>query len=324
MNVLVTGANGLLATNIIIQLLAKNYQVSGLIRNPKRFLLPQHPKFKLITGNITDPAALIRAAADCQTIIHCAATTSQDLLRYTDYSETNVTGTRHVINAALKSGVKRVVYISTANTCGYGTMKKPGHEGLPPRPPFTRAWYAKSKLEGQQLALAAIKNLEIVVVSPTFMIGPYDSKPSSGAIIHMGYGKRLIFHPPGGKNFVHAGDVALGAIAAMESGKNGETYLMAGENMSYRAFFKLLARHTGQRTRLIRLPKTLLISLGYLGDMLRGIGIKTALSSTNMRILCIHNYYTNQKAQRELNIHFRTTSQAISDAVGWFRDRGIL
>lgn len=324
MNVLVTGANGLLATNIIVQLLAANYQVRGLIRDPRKFLLPTHQNLRLIQGDITDGSSVSVAVEHCDYIIHCAATTSQDLLKYTDYQLINVTGTENVIQAARKAGTKRVVYVGTANTFGYGAITAPGDESFPPKEPFASAWYAKSKLEGQHIALSAAGGIDIVVVSPTFMIGPYDGKPSSGAIIRMGYGKRIVFYPPGGKNFVHADDAARGTVQALEHGKNREAYLLAGENLSYREFFKLLAQQTNQRPLLICIPRPLLIIAGYVGDLLRSLGVKTALSSTNMKILCVHNYYTNAKARRDLKVDFRPVTQAIDDAVDWFKKQKML
>lgn len=233
-------------------------------------------------------------------------------------------GTENVIHAALKHGARRIIYVGTANTFGYGPLAAPGDETLPPKEPFVSAWYAKSKLEGQIKALSAKGNIEVVVISPTFMIGPYDGKPSSGAIIRMGYAKGIVFHPPGGKNFVHVDDVAQGTLLALKSGKNGEAYLLAGENLSYREFFKLLAQQTNQRPLLICLPKPLLIGFGYIGDLLRTLGVKTALSSINMKILCVHNYYTNTKARRDLKVDFRPVARAVDDAVDWFKKQGML
>src|SRR5690606_4411874 len=216
MKILLTGANGLLASNIIVRLLAAGYQVKGLIRDPRKFLLPTHQNLQLVQGDITDNASVLSAAEHCDYIIHCAATTSQDLPRYDDYCLINVIGTENIIRAAREVGVKRMIYVGTANTFGYGTRADPGDESMPPKEPFASAWYAKSKLEGQNVALsAATDEIGIVVVSPTFMIGPYDGKPSSGTIIQMGYGKRIVFYPPGGKNFVHVDDVARGTISAL-------------------------------------------------------------------------------------------------------------
>ncbi|GGH02596.1 NAD-dependent dehydratase [Parapedobacter pyrenivorans] len=324
MKVLVTGANGLLATNTIVALLSRGYQVKGLIRDTKKFLLPQQNSLELVVGDITDAKSLDRALADCDYIIHCAATTDQNLLHYDDYHRINVTGTENIIQAALKHQVKKIVYVGTANTFGYGTLPAPGNESLPAKPPFTKAWYAKSKLEGQYRALAMADKIAVTIVSPTFMIGPYDGKPSSGTIIRMGYAKKLVFYPPGGKNFVNVEDAANGVTNALEKGKNGEAYLLAGDNLTYRQFFEKLNEQTSQRTILIPIPALVLLAAGYIGDFFRALGLKTPLSSTNMKILCVKNFYSNQKAQQELDITFQPIENGICKAITWFKAHQML
>lgn len=324
MKVLVTGANGLLATNTIIALLSRGYQVKGLIRDTRKFLLPQQNNLELAVGDITHAESLDRAIADCDYIVHCAATTDQNLLHYDDYHRINVTGTENIVQAALKHRVKKIVYVGTANTFGYGTSQVPGDETLPPKPPFSGAWYAKSKLEGQYRILANVDKIAVTVVSPTFMIGPYDGKPSSGAIIRMGYGKKIIFHPPGGKNFVNVEDAANGVANALEKGKNGEAYLLAGENLTYRQFFRKMGAQTAQNPLLIRLPALVLLAAGYIGDLFRALGLKTPLSSTNMKILCVRNYYSNQKARQELDMSFQPIENGIRKAIAWFQANQML
>lgn len=324
MNVLVTGANGLLATNTIIVLLSRGYRVTGLIRDTNKFLLSPQPNLRLIVGDITHAESLEKAAEGCDCIIHCAATTDQSLLRYEAYHRINVSGTEHVIRAAVKNAVKRIIYVGTANTFGYGSLQTPGNETLPPQAPFSRAWYAKSKLEGQQKILTAGHQLSVTVVSPTFMIGPYDGKPSSGTIIRMGYGKKLVFHPPGGKNFVNVEDAAVGVVDALEKGKAGEAYLLAGENLTYRQFFRKVGDQTGQYPILIQLPRFVLLAAGYLGDLVRLLGIKTPLSSINMEILCVRNYYSNQKVREELGTVFHPIENGIGKAIHWFKAHRML
>ncbi len=324
MKVLVTGANGLLATNTIIALLSRGYKVKGLIRDTRKFLLPPQDNLELAVGDITDPISLDQAIGDCDYIIHCAATTDQSLPHYDDYRLINVLGTENIVQTAIKHSIKKIVYVGTANTFGYGTLVAPGNETLPPNPPFVDAWYAKSKLEGQRLILIAAEEIDVTIVSPTFMIGPYDGKPSSGAIIRMGYRKKVIFHPPGGKNFVNAEDAANGVVDALEKGKNKEAYLLAGENLTYRAFFRKLCAQTNQQTLLIRVSPPLLRAAGYLGDVLRWLGIRTALSSVNMKILCVNNYYTNEKAQAELGTTFKSIDNGIAAAIAWFSNRRML
>lgn len=323
MNILVTGANGLLAANTIATLLSRGYRVRGLIRNRSRFPLPLHERLELVDGDITDPTGLRRAAEGVDGIIHCAAVTDQRLRCYDDYHRVNVTGTENVIEAALSCGVKKLVYVSTANTMGYGTRRHPGSEQQPMAAPFTQAWYARSKYEGEQRVRAAAGRLDVTIVNPTFVIGPFDGKPSSGIIVLIGYRKRVIFYPPGGKNFVNAADAAAGVVQALETGKNGEAYLLAGENLSYREFFRKLGHFTGTRAVLIPLPKPVLMTIGHAGDLLRKIGIRTAVTSTNMAILCIRNYYSNEKAVHELGVTFQSIEAGIAQAVSWFRERSM-
>ena len=156
------------------------------------------------------------------------------------------------------------------------------------------------------------------------MIGAWDSRPSSGRIILLCYGRRVMFHPLGGKNFVAAGDVARGIVAVLKRGHNGERYLLSGENRTYAEFYRLLAARTGCRQHLVRIPVRVLLAAGAVGDLLARLGVRSEISRTNMRILCIGNYYTNAKSVRELGVLYRPLSEAVNEAVEWFRSRGML
>jgi nucleoside-diphosphate-sugar epimerase len=322
MKVLVTGANGLLATNTIIELLNRGYQVKGLIRDKNKFTYSEHPNLELINGDITNFQDLDIATKDCDYVIHSAANTNQNLLNLSDYHDVNIEGTVNVLNASLKNNVKKFIFVSTANTFGYGNKTDLGNELKEIKYPFSDSYYAISKLEAQKKVLMASKKIDVVVVNPTFMLGAYDSKPSSGRIILMGLKKYFLFYPPGGKNFIHVNDAANGVINAIEKGKNGEAYLLAGENLSYKEFFKKVNFNTNNDPILIKLPKVLLLFLGTMGDIIRSTGIKTDLSKTNMRILCIENFYTNKKAKEELYLTFKPIEDAIDDAINWFKTNG--
>src|SRR5690606_40380940 len=127
---------------------------------------------------------------------------------------------------------------STANTIGYGIDETPG--SLPPmRWPFTRSLYARSKAAAEAYLLRQQDRIAIHIINPTFMIGPHDSKPSSGRIILQAMQRRIVFYPPGGKNFVAVKNVARSIEKSIRLGKNGQRYLLAGENMSYLQFFRL-------------------------------------------------------------------------------------
>ena len=324
MKVLVTGANGLLASNTIIELLNRGYLVKGFLRNKEKFKCDYHKNLQLVEGDITKIEDINNAIIDCEFVIHAAAVTNQDLLNYKEYYEVNVQGTKNIIEASKKSMVKKIIYISTANVFGFGTKHNLGDESHKIKFPFSKSLYAKSKLEGQEVVKSNSDKIEVVIVNPTFMIGAYDSKPSSGKIILMGLNKRIIFYPPGGKNFICVKDVSIGIINALKKGVNGEAYLLANENLTYKEFFLKLQTESNKNTYYIKLSKNLLLFIGLIGNLIRKIGIRTSISVENMRALCIHNYYSNKKAKTELGLSFNPIEDGINEAVDWFKKNKML
>lgn len=321
--VLVTGANGFLATNAIAELLGSGYGVRGVLRRKEAFIGDAAPALELLEGSFTDKDFIQEAVQGCDYIVHIAAMTGQTG-RYEDYRKVNVEATLQLARAGIEAGVKRMVYVSSANAFAYGSAEEPGDETKPTRPPFTESMYALSKAEAQNELRRYTDRIEIITVNPTFMLGPMDDRPSSGRIIMMGYGKRIMAAPPGGKNFVHVGDVSKGIVAALTKGHNGEAYLLSGENMDYHTFYSALSRISGKKMSLIRVPAWLLLGVGYICSGLYNIGIKTDATLPNMKLLCIHNYYTNEKARRELGLTFRSTEEAVRDALIWFKEHGRL
>lgn len=325
MKILVTGANSLLGTNVLVELLQRNFEVRAMVRAKYKLLLSD-PSLEVCLGDITDKCAVRNAVKGCDIVIHVAANTSQASVRYSTYEKVNVTGTKYIMDAVVRHQVKKIILVSSANAFAYGTLTNPGTEDAPISYPFSHAGYARSKYNAQQYVLGCVKNNEpdVVVVNPTFMLGKYDSKPGSGEIIIRGYKKKWIIVPPGGKNFIHVKDAAIGVCNAIHSGISGQCYLLANENMSYKAFYKMLIAITGQESRIILIPKWVLLLAGLMGSLLARMGIPVSAHYINMRILCVKNYYSNKKAGRVLDLPATPVSEAIKEAVSWFLEKGML
>ena len=318
--ILVTGANGVLASNTIIELLSKGYHVLGMLRNKDKYVGPTHKNLKLIVSDILNKEEVSDVTRNCSAIIHAAGLTDQSVVGYQHYHEVNVDGTQNLIDQAVKNGVEKFIYVSSANVFGYGSGLKCGDESSEMKYPFTKSNYAISKSVAQRCAFSSTGEMEVVAVNPTFIIGAYDSKPSSGRLVLMGINKKIVFAPPGGKNFVSAVDVAKGIIKAMEIGKNKESYLLSNENLSYVQFFKRLRNVSANKFIIVRLPKTLMRIIGVFGECARFLGVKTELSITNTKILCEHTYYSNKKSQNELRMNYETIDRGISNSVRWFQN----
>lgn len=314
--IFITGATGLLGANVIIKLLKDGYFVIALVRKKSSYLGEKNENLKLIEGDLF--ADISSFLPEIDSLIHIAAETRQDLVTYEDYKRVNYDGTLSLFTQAKACGVKRFIFISSANTLGYGSRKNPGNENSFPLYPFTKSMYAQSKMEAEDYLLQHAGKTQLIILNPTFMIGKYDHKPSSGKIIFWAWKKRVIFYPKGGKNFVHAEDAAQGVVQAIEYGKSGEKYLLAHENLKYKDFFKKVNHITNQKTVMIPIPDTVLSILGWIGDGLRKMNIKTNLCTYNMKALQVHNYYSNQKSVEELGIRYKSIDKALQDAIEYF------
>lgn len=319
MRVLITGANGFLSGHIVNELLRCDYSVRAMMRSGAKAPALAGLDIELAHGNITSKSDVERAVSGCDIVIHAAADTNQSYRSSKDYFLANVEATSNMIEAVSREKCQRLIYVSTANTMGFGTLLNPGNENTPVSALFLKSGYAKSKLLAQGLVLEAVKNqrIDAVVVNPTFMIGPVDHNPHSGRIFKMVLNKKFVICPPGGKNFVDVRDAARAIVNAIANGKSGECYLLAGENLSFHDFFLKVKLYAGQKTKLITFPAAVLKLLGLIGSMGRYLGMKTELNLTNARILCTGNYFDNGKAVRCLGLSCSGIDKTIRDYLTW-------
>lgn len=316
--VFVTGVTGLLGANVVIKLLNDGYFVIALVRKKSSYYGEENQNLRLIEGDLF--SEISPYLKDVSYMIHIAAETRQNLLYYEEYEKINYDAVAHLFSQAVASGIEKFVFVSTANTLGYGSGEQLENEKIPQKYPFTHSFYAKSKLKAENYLLKNNTLTEVMIVNPTFMIGAYDYKPSSGRIIFWAWKKKIIFYPKGGKNFVHVQDVTDGIVKTLKHGRNGEKYVLANENLKYKTFFQKINKITGQNAVMIPIPDTILSALGLLGDFLRALKIKTNLSSVNMKTLRIDNFYSNRKSIEELGIKYQPIESAIEDAIEFFQN----
>lgn len=293
--VLVTGANGMLAANITEQLAAGGYTVYATLRAGRRYCGAESANIHIVEADFKDSAAMAPLLGRCDAVIHAAAMTSQSGRNMADYMAVNAEASERLAELAADNGVETFVYVSTANTIGYG-----GDESRDMVAPFTGSLYAQSKKAGETAVLKYCGKMRVVVVNPTFMIGKYGSSEGSNRVLRMVKRSRLIFCPSGGKNVIRVDEAARGIIMAMERGHNGQKYLICGENYSYEELFRTLARSAGVKGRCyIPIPDFVLTAAGYVGGLLAKLGVDTELTRANMQILKTDNFYHTDRASRD-------------------------
>ena len=325
MKVLVTGANGLLGHQVVVELLKRNHQVSIIVRSRRNIHFDQND-IEVHTGNFTDYEHLKTAAKGCDAIIHIAAVTATDLLHYEDYHQINAVGAGLIVKVLEELEINNLVFVSTANTVGYGSPIQLADETQPIQFPFSNSFYAQSKVEAERIFTEASKNpnKHIIIINPTFVIGAFDPKPSSGKMILLAYKKRFMFIPKGGKNFVAVRVVAEAVCNALTQGRSGENYLASGENLSFKEFYTLQKQIGNYRQVLIDIPDFILKVIGLVGDLLRKLGIKTEICSMNLRQLMVREYYSNLKAKTELNLRESVLEIAVKEAIDWFKEQKMI
>ena len=320
MKVLVTGANGLLGHQVVFELLRRNHQVSIIVRSERNIFFDPNA-VEVHTGNFTDYHQLKIASQGCSAIINIAAVTATDLPHYEDYHKINAVGAGLIVKVSEELKIDKLVFVSTANTVGYGSPNQLADETYPIQPPFSNSYYAQSKVEAEKIfSNAANKNgKHVLIVNPSFMIGDYDTKPSSGKLMLMGFRKTVLFIPGGGKNFVPVKDVARVVCNALTQGRSGERYLATGENMSFLEYYNLQSKIANYKQFIIIIPDFFLKIVGITGDILRKIGLKTEICSMNINQLLIREYYSNAKSQRDLRLSPTSLEKAIPEALEWFK-----
>jgi len=273
-------------------------------------------------ADLTQPATLAGAADGCGAIIHAAALAQVNPARDPAVWAANLGGTETVLELARQTGVRRLVYVGTANVFGFGPKANPGDETRPYAGQRYGLDYMDSKRAATDLVLRAVaqEQLPAVLVHPTFMLGPQDTKPTSNALLLELWRGRLPGYPPGGKNYVHVRDVATATVNALTQGRVGESYILGNENLSYREAFELLAGVLGVRPPRWPIPAGLAVLYGQVCDVkARFSGRPAQLNSAMAAVANDGHYFNVQKARQALALPQTPIGQAVAEAFDWFK-----
>ncbi|TNF23706.1 MAG: NAD-dependent epimerase/dehydratase family protein, partial [Deltaproteobacteria bacterium] len=323
---LVTGADGLLGSHIVRELLDAGHAVRVLVQAGSASPTLDGLEIARVTGDLLDPASLAAAVRGCDRVVHAAAITDIGAGRERTFA-VNVDGTRNVVDACLAEGVGRLVFVGSASAHGFGSLESPGDETSPFPDAHRGMVYAESKHAAAELVRDAVaaRGLDAVLVAPTFMLGDHDWRPSSGEMLRQYLERGVPAVPPGGRNFANAADVARGIVAAAERGERGETYLLGGENLTYGAFFEEVARHASASPPRWVLPGPVVLGFGAAGSLLGKLGGKAPeLDLPIARAAVVEAFYSSAKAERELGYVRTPIALGIASELGALRRFGHL
>ena len=242
-----TGATGIVGSNLVRALLAASYDVRVLVR-PKSDLrsLVSLP-VERCEGDVLQPTDLHAAVAGCTLVFHAAAVFAYWGQTAEEQRDLAVRGTRNILAAAQQAGAQRVVITSSSVVLGSRTTRQVLDETASFEEPDPSA-YTLSKVcqEKAAFAIGAELGIEVVAVCPTLAVGPFDYRlsPSNATIVnYLNDPYRCTFI--GGCNIVAARDVATGHMLAAERGTAGTRYVLGAENLAWQEVHALISELTG-------------------------------------------------------------------------------
>ncbi len=322
--VLITGATGFFGEHVARVATLRGWSVRGLARSPS--LVLAELGVEEMRGDVTSADEVAAAVAGCDCVVHLAGLVSRDPEDGQRMMRVHVDGTRAVLRACSRAGARRVVVASSSGTIAVSRTERTHDETAGYAVDLVAGWpYYASKIYQEKVAfeLGAELGLDVVVVSPSLLLGPGDRRRSSTQDVQRFLRRQIPIVPPGGLNFVDVRDAAEATVVAMEKGRPGERYLLGGPNWTFREFFARLERVAKQGGPRLRVPGRLaragasLVERAY-----RAAGAEPPVDRISVEMSEHFWYVDSSKAGDELGFAPRDPQLTLSDTVKYLR-RGV-
>lgn len=314
--------------NLVRALKNEGFQIRALIHHDQRAIAGLD--IETVQADITDQDSLYRAFQGAETVFHCAGLISLNSQHWDDLAAINIAGTHNVVQACLQCKVKRLIYFSSiqALTSEQGDRLVDENRPLadyPSAPPYDRskALAEKEVLAGMQ------KGLEVVILYPTGVLGPFDFKPSfvGQALLLLAEGK-LPGLVKGGFDWVDVRDVAYAAVQAYLHASPGEKYILSGHWHSVTEFASLVAawnhKHAPRLVFPVSIARLAMPILPFLSPLFGISGDRVRDISNVVDWLQVNRYISHAHADHDLAYHPRPLDESIVDTMNWFEQNGNL
>jgi farnesol dehydrogenase len=324
----ITGATGYLGQRLALHLANQGHEIHALVRNTaKAGRLLEHPNIKLHPGCILDVQSIENAAQGCDEAYHLAALASVWNKDSTQFDRLNVDGLKNVLDCCMNSGIRNVLFTSTAGVVGHSTDGQPVAEETNPAPEL-ETLYEASKLKAEFVARQfAGKGLRVVIVNPSRVYGPGLLTESNGftRLMKMYLEGKWRIQPGSGcsiGNYVYIDDVVDGFLKAMKYARPGERYLLGGENATYSEFFQKISELSGKGKKLYNVPLPAMLFLSYLQLAIANtLGKQPLITPPFVRKYTKNWLVSSEKAKIELGYSVTPLKTGLEKTVGWLQQQ---
>lgn len=318
--VFVTGASGFIGSRVARELIARGCEVRCLLRPSSKTHRLAGLRYEVQQGDLADRAALDAGAAGCDAVIHLACASAWSELRSLGprIDSIAVDGTRNVLLAAQKAGVRRFVHVSSAVAVNGSEDPSVFDEASPYELEGRGLAYSMAKRRAEALVLSyAERGIDAVIACPAEVYGPGDDGlVTAGALLDI-----LRSHTPiacdGGTSIAHVDDVAQGIVAALFRGRPGERYILGGQNLTVHELTRMVLRLSGRKDSVIAVPNDALFELVRL---MREAGMPSPISEDVLEYATLYWFMDSDKARRELGYAPRDAEKTLSSVVNWLAD----
>lgn len=324
MKYLVTGATGFIGTHLVPRLIAQGHAVVCLVRDPSRAIGLQQQGALLAQGDVMDKASLRAALNSADGVFHLAGVYEMGREYHDRMRAVNVTGARHVFEAALEAGVSRIVHASTVAVFGNTQGRVPDETYRIAQRELASEYERTKWAAHYEVALPLIQQgAPIVIVQPGAVIGPGDTSPVSQMFDMFLRRMPVMLGAKSGVTWAHVDDVADGFRLAMEKGRSGEAYILAGPALTYRDTFEMWHKLTGLPAPRVWLPGWLggasAVTAGWLE---RALKVRLPFSSEALATLNDYTFWASaEKAKRELGWRPRPVEQTFKEVLDYEQSR---
>lgn len=324
---LVTGASGFLGSHVARQVAARGERVRVLLRPASQTRAIEGLAVERMTGDLRDAASLVRALEGVSRVYHVAADYRLWARDPQEIYESNVTGTRNLLEAARRARVERFIYTSTVATVAVPRTGSLPNEATSAGLDEMIGHYKRSKfLAEQEAQRAAADGMPVVIVNPTTPVGPGDWKPTPTGRILLDF---LNGHMPGyvdtGLNVVAVEDAAAGHLLAAERGQVGQRYILGGRNMTLKEILDVLSGISGRPAPRLRLPHAVALFAGYADALVSRLLSRVPQIPLEGVRMARHKMFVDcSKAVRELGFTAGPVERALERAVYWYKENGYL
>jgi len=322
----VTGATGFLGSHVARVLADQGARLRLLVRPTSHLRNIADLNAERVEGDLRDPASIEKALTGCDALFHVAADYRLWVRDPQQMYRSNVEGTRALLEAARKQGVRRVVYTSSVATMGFSSNGRLADENSAVSLTDMIGHYKRSKFMAEQVAFEAARSgVDVIVVNPTTPIGERDLKPTPTGRIVVDFLKRKFpAYVDTGLNLVDATECARGHIQALEKGRSGERYILGGENLTLKQILDRLGAITGLPSPKVKLPYVFALAAGVVDETVTGRILDREPRATidAVRMGRKKMFISSAKAERELGWRSVPVNDALRRSVEWFRANG--